>query len=152
LEKLTGTIAYRSSFPTPKAAKPLAKFPGTRITIVLPSVRLAIIYLMIFNVVTFMTSKLSTLEILTLEEAADYLRLSPAIVHQKASRGIIPGQSIDDHSWRFLKSAIDDWLRRGDSRSVLLSQAGIFAGDEMLIAIQEQIDIDRQQNRFEDEV
>jgi Helix-turn-helix domain len=99
-----------------------------------------------------MSSKLSTLEILTLEEAADYLRLSPAIVHQKASCGIIPGQSIDDHSWRFLKSAIDDWLRRGDSRSVLLSQAGIFAGDDMLMAIQEQIDIDRQQNRFEDEV
>ncbi len=99
-----------------------------------------------------MMSKLSTLEILTLEEAADYLRLSPAIVHQKASRGIIPGQSIDDHSWRFLKSAIDDWLRRGDSRTVLLSQAGIFAEDEMLIAIQDQIDRDRQQNRFEDEV
>jgi hypothetical protein len=98
-----------------------------------------------------MASKLSTLEILTLEEAADYLRLSPAIVHQKASCGIIPRQSIDDHSWRFLKSAmtsgrsetIDDWLRRGDSRSVLLSQAGIFAGDDMLMAIQEQIDIDR---------
>jgi hypothetical protein len=95
--------------------------------------------------------------VLTLEEAADYLRLTPAVLRNKATHGMIPGQPIDDDSWRFLKSAmvcnrpeaIDAWLSRSDSRTILLSQAGIFAGDEMLVAIQEQIDRDRQQNRFE---
>jgi hypothetical protein len=98
-----------------------------------------------------MMSKISSPEVLTLEEAAEYLRLSPAILHQKAAGGMIPGQAIDEHSWRFLKSAIDDWLSRRDSRSILLSQAGIFADDETLPLIQEQIDRDRQQNRCEDE-
>jgi hypothetical protein len=96
-----------------------------------------------------MITKISSPEVLTLEEAAFYLRMAPAVLRDKATHGIIPGQAIDDESWRFLKSAIDSWLSRSDSRSVLLSQAGIFAGDEMLVAIQEQIDRDRQQNRFE---
>lgn len=65
---------------------------------------------------------------------------------------MIPGQAIDEHSWRFLKSEIDDWLRRSDSRSILLSQAGVFAGDEMLVEIQEQIDRDRQQAILESEI
>jgi hypothetical protein len=96
-----------------------------------------------------MITKISSPEVLTLEEAASYLRMAPAVLRDKATHGIIPGQAVDDDSWRFLKSAIDSWLSRSDSRSVLLSQAGIFAGDEMLVAIQEQIDRDRQQNRFE---
>ncbi len=99
-----------------------------------------------------MMNELSSLEVLTLEEAASYLRLTPAIVRNKAIHGMIPGQAIDENSWRFLKSAIDDWLCRRDSRSILLSQAGIFAGDEMLVEIQEQIDRDRQENRVESEV
>jgi excisionase family DNA binding protein len=39
--------------------------------------------------------------ILTLEEAADYLRLSPDTVLQEAIAGKIPGQPIGDQ-WRFL--------------------------------------------------
>jgi hypothetical protein len=45
----------------------------------------------------------------------------------------------------------DDLLVRLDSRSLVLRQAGIFAGDDMLEVIQEQIDRDRQQNHFEAE-
>lgn len=86
--------------------------------------------------------------VLTLEEAADYLRLSPDILQQHAVAGKIPGQPIGD-SWRFLRSAIDDWLRCHDSRSVLLQQAGIFAQDETLEAIQANIDQDRQQSALE---
>ena len=98
-----------------------------------------------------MSSKLSYFDVLTLEEAADYLKLSTAVVLEKASDGIIPGQAIDD-SWRFLKSAIDDWLSRKDDRSILLKQTGIFAHDKTLSALQDQIDRDRQENRFEPEV
>jgi excisionase family DNA binding protein len=86
--------------------------------------------------------------ILTLEEAAAYLRLSPDILQQHAIAGKIPGQPIGE-TWRFLKSAIDDWLRRQDSRTILLQQAGIFAQDETLEAIQAKIDRDRQQSTLE---
>jgi excisionase family DNA binding protein len=86
--------------------------------------------------------------VLTLEEAAEYLRLSPDVLEQHAIAGKIPGQSID-HTWRFLRSAIDDWLCRRDSRTVLLRQAGVFAQDETLEALQAQIDRDRQQLTLE---
>jgi excisionase family DNA binding protein len=86
--------------------------------------------------------------ILTLEEAADYLRLSPDIVLQAAIAGKIPGQPIGEH-WRFLRSAIDEWLYCRDSRTILLQQAGAFADDETLEAIQAQIDHDRQQFTLE---
>jgi hypothetical protein len=95
-----------------------------------------------------MSSKLSSLDVFTLEEAADYLRLSTSVLLQKANDGSIPGQPIDSDSWQFLKSAIDDWLGRPDDRSILLRQAGIFAHDETLQAMQDGIDRDRQQNRF----
>jgi hypothetical protein len=45
----------------------------------------------------------------------------------------------------------DELLSRLGARSLLLRQAGIFAGDDMLVVIQEQIDRDRRQNHFEAE-
>jgi excisionase family DNA binding protein len=70
-------------------------------------------------------------EVLTLEEAADYLRLQRETIEREAARGRIPGRRIED-SWRFLKAAIDEWLRSQDSRQVLLEQAGALADDETL--------------------
>lgn len=70
-------------------------------------------------------------DVLTLEETADYLRLSPETVEMVATSGQIPGRKIAD-SWRFLREAIDDWLRSSDSRVVLLHQAGALADDETL--------------------
>ena len=51
-------------------------------------------------------------DVLTLEEASAYLRLPVAVVLRQASQGKIPGIKIEDN-WRFLKTAIDDWLRSG---------------------------------------
>jgi excisionase family DNA binding protein len=51
-------------------------------------------------------------DVLTLEEASAYLRLPVAVVLRQASQGKIPGRKIEDN-WRFLKTAIDDWLRSG---------------------------------------
>lgn len=48
-------------------------------------------------------------DVLTLEEVADYLRLSPDVIEKQAVRGNIPGRRIED-TWRFLKTAVDDWL------------------------------------------
>ena len=73
-------------------------------------------------------------EVLTLEEAASYLRLPREILEREAAQGHIPGRRIED-SWRFLKAAIDDWLRSHDSRAILLQQAGVLADDESLAAL-----------------
>ena len=69
--------------------------------------------------------------VLTLEETADYLRLPRDAVERQASRGRIPGRRIED-TWRFLRDAIDDWLRWQDSRTTLLQQAGALADAETL--------------------
>src|SRR3990172_1748207 len=70
-------------------------------------------------------------QVLTLEEVARYLRLPEDTVEQQALRGQIPGRRIED-TWRFLKTAIDDWLRSHDGRTILLQQAGTLADDERL--------------------
>lgn len=86
--------------------------------------------------------------VLTLEETADYLRLPPEVVAEQASEGKIPGQYIN-HTWRFLKLAIDDWLRASDQRTRLLNQAGALADDETLATLQEHIDHARQTLKFD---
>ncbi len=82
--------------------------------------------------------KVSIPDILTLEETSEYLRVPVEIVLNKALKGDIPGRQIEDN-WRFLKSAIDDWLRAKDSRSILLSQAGAFANDDSLAKLRETV-------------
>jgi len=66
-------------------------------------------------------------DVLTLEEAADYLRLPPETIAREAAQGHIPGRRIED-AWRFLRAAIDEWLRSQDSRLLLLQQADALAG------------------------
>src|SRR2546430_17318705 len=70
-------------------------------------------------------------EVLTLEEVAKYLRLPKEMIARQAAQGAIPGRQIED-TWRFLKKAIDDWLRSHDSRTLLLQQAGALAEDKSL--------------------
>ncbi len=77
-------------------------------------------------------------EVLTIEEVANYLRLPEEIVLEEAVQGHLPGRKIAD-TWRFLKTAIDDWLRTQDSRSILLNQAGALADDESLNELLEKI-------------
>jgi len=70
-------------------------------------------------------------EVLTLEEAARYLRLTPEAVARQAATGNIPGQRVEG-SWRFLQAALTDWLGPRDYRAVLLQQAGALANDDSL--------------------
>lgn len=77
-------------------------------------------------------------EVLTIKEVANYLRLPEDVVLQEAAQGHLPGRKIAD-TWRFLKAAIDDWLRTQDSRSILLNQAGALADDETLDDLLEKI-------------
>ena len=77
-------------------------------------------------------------DVLTLEEVAGYLRIPQEIVERQALRGRIPGRKIED-TWRFLKAAIDDWLRSHDSRDILLQQAGALADDDSLAELRANI-------------
>ena len=73
-------------------------------------------------------------EVLTLEEAAEYLRLPRETIERAAAQGHIPGRRIEE-TWRFLRAAIDEWLRSHDGRTILLQQAGVLADDESLDAL-----------------
>lgn len=77
-------------------------------------------------------------EVLTVQEVATYLRLPEDVVLQEAAQGHLPGRKIAD-TWRFLKTAIDDWLRSQDSRAILLNQSGVFADDDSLDELLENI-------------
>jgi excisionase family DNA binding protein len=76
-------------------------------------------------------------DVLTVEDAARYLRISKDALRRLAAQGKIPGRQID-RQWRFLKAALDDWLRgvcSRDGRTALLEQAGAFRDDETLPAL-----------------
>lgn len=79
-----------------------------------------------------------THEVLTLDEVAAYLRLPKETVERQAMRGQLPARRIED-TWRFLKTAIDDWLRSQDSRLILLQQAGALHDDESLAELRSTI-------------
>ena len=51
-------------------------------------------------------------EILTLEEAAAYLRVSEEALRAMVGDDAIPAQKIGGE-WRFLKRAVNEWLRHG---------------------------------------
>lgn len=51
-------------------------------------------------------------EILTLEEASRFLKLSRSTVYNLAQKRKIPGQKVGK-SWRFVKSYLIKWLEKG---------------------------------------
>jgi excisionase family DNA binding protein len=57
-------------------------------------------------------AKETTEEILTLSEAAAYLRLPETDVLRLVTEQALPGRRLANE-WRFLKTAIQDWLRTG---------------------------------------
>jgi excisionase family DNA binding protein len=54
-------------------------------------------------------------KVLTIQELADYLKLSLSSAYKLAQRGIIPGQKVGKH-WRFHRGAIDRWLQQNPNR------------------------------------
>jgi hypothetical protein len=59
-------------------------------------------------------------------------------MEREVNQGKIPGRRID-RTWRFHKSALDEWLNGQDGRSVLFSQAGVLADDETLAQLRSDI-------------
>lgn len=73
-----------------------------------------------------------TREVLTIAEAARFLRISTAQVKKLAEAGRLPAQKIDEE-WRFLKAALEQWLcGKPNPTRALLQTAGLFKGDESL--------------------
>jgi excisionase family DNA binding protein len=88
-------------------------------------------------------------DVLTLEEASVYLQLSIETVLNQAVKGNIPGRKVEN-DWRFLKSAIDEWLNTKNSSSILIAQAGAFADDDSLDRLRESIYQARERPEIDD--
>lgn len=48
--------------------------------------------------------------ILTIEELAEYLKISKSTLYKLAQDGKLPGQKVGRH-WRFHKDGIDGWIK-----------------------------------------
>ena len=49
--------------------------------------------------------------VLTIDELAEYLKISKSTLYKLAQEGSIPSQKVGKH-WRFHKDAVDQWLRQ----------------------------------------
>jgi excisionase family DNA binding protein len=81
----------------------------------------------------------TTVDVLTLAEAAAYLRLPDAEVVGLVQTQDMPGRRAGTE-WRFLKSAIQEWLSKPPpkySKEAQLAAAGSFRDDPDLLAIVE---------------
>jgi excisionase family DNA binding protein len=80
-------------------------------------------------------------EVLTLAEAAAYLRVSEVEVERIAGTQGLAGRRLGSE-WRFSRAAIQDWLRRPSMKESLLRLAGSWKDDpdlkEMLAEIYRQ--------------
>ena len=62
-------------------------------------------------------------DVLTIDELADYLRISRSTLYKLAQEGRIPCQKVGRH-WRFRKQAIDRWLGHGGADGANADGAG----------------------------
>ena len=62
-------------------------------------------------------------DILTIDELADYLRISRSTLYKLAQEGRVPCQKVGRH-WRFRKQAIDRWLGDGGTGRVKAEEDG----------------------------
>jgi hypothetical protein len=74
-------------------------------------------------------------EVLTLADAAAYLRVTEEdVLHSIVGQGL-PGRLLGSGEWRFLKSALQDWLRTPPplpSKEAVLSRVGSLKNDPHL--------------------
>lgn len=78
-------------------------------------------------------------DVMTLPEAAAFLRVSERDVDSLATAKTIPARKVGTE-WRFLKSALEDWLRTSSpptNKDALLALAGAFKDDPDLERIVE---------------
>ena len=64
-----------------------------------------------------MISKDEVTSILTIDDLAEYLKISKSTLYKLAQAGQVPGQKVGRH-WRFRREAIDRWLDLSSRSSV----------------------------------
>jgi excisionase family DNA binding protein len=72
-------------------------------------------------------------EVLTLREAADFLRCSPDTVKRHARAGELPASKIG-RVWRFRRADLDEWLANGGTRREALEDEGLLMTREEALA------------------
>jgi excisionase family DNA binding protein len=80
------------------------------------------------------TANGASVEVLTLPEAAAYLRLAESEVVDLIRAEGLPARPVAD-GWRFLKSALQDWLRAsltGPGKQAMLARIGTWRDDPTL--------------------
>jgi len=87
--------------------------------------------------------------VLTMKEMASYLKIPEEKIENQVLQGKIPGRRIEDE-WRFLRVAIDEWLRSYDTRTILISQSGALSDDEKLDELRMNIYSERKRSETED--
>jgi excisionase family DNA binding protein len=60
-------------------------------------------------------------DVMTLHEAAEYLRVHPRTLRMKAGEGKIPGAKIG-RVWRFHRRQLESWLLEGGVRSTAAAE------------------------------
>ncbi len=50
-------------------------------------------------------------DIMTMDELAEYLKISKSTLYKQLQNGKLPGQKVGKR-WRFHKEAIDEWLKQ----------------------------------------
>jgi len=84
--------------------------------------------------------------VMTLAEAAQFLRLSPKFIQEKVETGEIPVHRLG-RMQRFSRAALEGWLRGPNSRRALLEQIGAFKDDATFLPMIEKIYKERRQSR-----
>jgi len=94
------------------------------------------------------TALVSTDTVMTLKEAAAFLRVSEeAVLRAMADQGLEARQI--DGEWRFLKSAIEDWLCHRSPKARLLATAGTLKGDPYMDELLKYISAERDRHRVD---
>jgi excisionase family DNA binding protein len=81
-------------------------------------------------------------DVLTLAEAAAYLRVAEAELERLAGSQGLPARQIGTE-WRFSRLAIQHWLRQPSMKQRLLQSAGSWKDDPYLEELLQRIDRDR---------
>ena len=90
-------------------------------------------------------------EVMTLIEAARFLRVKKAVLQKLSDQGRVPARKVGDE-WRFSRGALEAWLSGHSSpRQAMLEQVGAFKDDPTLMPMLEEIYKARGRPMVEDE-
>ena len=67
-------------------------------------------------------------EVMSIDELAEYLKVSRSTLYILAREGRLPGQKVGKR-WRFHKDAIDGWLKQHPTRSTAKRKSRATRGD-----------------------